>query len=142
MKTGLDMVKDGFTLLNVDVVNNAITGKVYMFIRPKNSLLQDVVLNTLAITNDQLQQGVFNVNIHCPNLTGVVIEGVTDNTQPDITSLTNITNIILSIVADYVGADFKIWAQNTGLLIRDVDGTWYVNVRVNYLAFQQNFINI
>lgn len=141
MKTGLQMVKDGYELINVDAINALITGKVYMFQRPQNSSLQDIVLNTLIITNDQLQNGVFNVNIHCPNLK-LTINGESDVTQPDIAKLTEVASAIVQIVADYNGFDFYLSCLSPGIMLRDVDDNWYTNIRVNYSAFQQNYTNI
>lgn len=142
MKTGIQMIRDGYAIVNVPAVKNIISGAVYLGERPQNSVKQDVVFNTLALTNEQLQQGVFNVNIHCPNKANVVIDGETDNTQPDIEAFTEITLVVANILNDYVGFDFKLYAQNTGLLLRDTDGTWYVNIRVNYNSFQNHYSNI
>lgn len=141
MKTGIKMVQDGYSVVNVDAVKNAITGKVYMYARPKNSNVQDVVLNTLTLSNTQVQEGVFNCNIHCPNKKDVVIGGKTDNTQPDIAALDAISQIVTDLLNIYIGNDFRLRAQNTGVLLRDVDGTWYVNIRVYYSSFQNHYIN-
>jgi hypothetical protein len=142
MKMGIEMVKDGFTLLNVTDITSIISGSVYMFERPKNSVKQDIVLNTLALTNDQLQQGVFNVNIHSPNVKGVVIAGETDNTLPDTQFLLDTGKKVAALLYDYAGPDFSLSVQTPGLPLRDTDGTWYLNIRVNYYAFQTNYTNI
>lgn len=142
MKTGIEMATDGFTLINVDVVNSLITGACYLLERPQNSDKIDVVVNTLALTAAQLQNGVFNVNIHCPNLKGVVIGGENDDTQPDVVSMTSIGKVVTEILKDYNGFDFKLDVQTPGMPIRDTDGNWYVNIRVNYYSFQQNYTNI
>lgn len=142
MKTGIQMVRDGYGIVNIDAVKNLITGKVYLFARPKNSEVQDIVLNTLALTNEQVQNGVFNCNVHCPNKSNVVINDETDTTQPDIAALDEISAFVTNILNDYVGYDFRLSAQNTGIPIRDVDNTWYVNIRVNYSSFQNHYTNI
>lgn len=142
MKTGIEMATDGFTLINVDAVNSLITGACYLFERPQNSDKIDVVVNTLALTAVQLQNGVFNVNIHCPNLKNVVINNVTDNTQPDVEAMATIGKAVTEILKDYNGFDFKLDMLSPGLPIRDVDGNWYLNIRVNYYAFQQSYSNI
>lgn len=142
MKTGIEMVQDGFTLINVNAVTSLITGIVCLFERPKNSDKTDVVLNTLALTSAQLQQGVFNVNVHCPNINGLVINGSTDSTQPDIQKMLQVGNAIINILKDYNGQDYKLDVQTPGLPLRDSDGTWYLNIRVNYFAFQTDYSNI
>lgn len=142
MKTGVEMVRDGFTLININAVQSLITGGIYLFERPQNSDKIDVVLNTLALTTAQLQNGIFNVNIHCPNLKDVVINGVTDNTQPDVYSMASIGKVVTELLKDYNGTDFKLDVQTPGLPIRDSDSTWYLNIRVNYYSFQQSYSNI
>jgi hypothetical protein len=47
-----------------------------------NSDKEDVVINSLPINNSQMQSGVFNVNIHVPNLV-LNINGNIDTTQPN-----------------------------------------------------------
>lgn len=136
------MVKDGFSLLNVDAINNIISGDVYMFERPKNSAVQDIVLNTLALTGVQLQAGVFNVNIHSPNVKGVVIAGETDNTLPDIAFFDAACTAVVEILKDYNGFDYYLSVDTPGIPIRDTDGTWFVNIRVAYYAVQTNYTNI
>lgn len=142
MKTGLNMVQDVFNLLNVPAINDIITGAGYMFERPKNSMKQDYVVNSLALTNAQVQNGVVNINIHCPNLEDVVIDGIPDETMPDIEAFNTITNAIMPIIQDVNGFDFHIAPLNSGILIRDNDGTFYINIRVEYKAFQNNYTYI
>lgn len=142
MKTGIGMLQDGFSLINVSNILTSITGRIYLGERPQNSTLQDIVLNTLALTNEQLQQGVFNVNVHCPNLS-VTIGDKTDNTLPDTAKLLEVGKKIISILNDYIGFDFRLSVATPGNMIRDdKDGSWYLNIRVNYYAFQQSYSNI
>jgi hypothetical protein len=142
MKNGLEMIDDAYQVLNVPDITSIITGNLYKLTRPKNSVLEDIVINGLPITNTQLQQGTFNVNIHVPNLTDVKIGDVYDETQPDIVRLNAISKIIVEKLADVVGNDYRFSAQNSGYPIRDTDLTWYMNIRVDYYAAQMNFNNI
>ncbi len=143
MKSGIEMAQDIYSLLDVSSVNDIITGSNYLFERPQNSSLQDIVTSTLALTNEQMQKGVVNVNIHCPNLSGLVINGKTDNTQPDIASLKLISKAVLTILNCYYGIDFRCFAQTTGIPVRDnSNGSWFANIRVDYYSFQNNYTNI
>lgn len=142
MKTGLDMVSDAFSILNVTDVTTIITGNLYKLARPKNSQLEDIVINALPITGEQLQKGVFNVNVHVPNLSNIVIAGASDNRQPDVTRLGEISKIVVEKLRDVVGTDFHFSAQTGGLPIQDDDYTWYMNIRVTYYSVQENFTNI
>lgn len=136
------MIMDVYGLLNVDAVKNIITGNLYPLERPQNSLDQDIAINALPITNDQQQKGVVNVNIHCQNLLNVVFKGKADNTQPDLQTLNAISKVVLSILNSVNASDFRLQAATGGQLFRDQDGTWYMNIRVNYYSIQPNYINI
>lgn len=142
MKSGLDMVSDVYGVLNVDALTTVITGGLYMYARPKNSQLEDIVVNSLPVTGEQFQRGVANVNIHAPNLTGLKIKGKLDDSQPNITRLKEITKLVLSMIGDIDGPDYHFAVSFTGQPIRDTDLTFYVNIRVDYYAVQPNYTNI
>lgn len=141
MKTSLNMIQDAFSVLNVTDVTDNISGNLYKLIRPKNSIVEDVVINALPITAEQFQNGVFNVNIHVPNL-NPKIAGVLDDTIPDIPRMEAIADIIVKLLLQHDGYDFSFSIGNGGVPIRDTDLNWYFNLRVNYYAFQQNYSNI
>ncbi len=141
MKTGLDMVQEMFNYLNVPDITSVITGELYMLVRPQNSNVEDIVINALALTGSQLQQGVINVNIHVPNLS-VKINGKPDQTQPDLDRLQKIAKLVVEKLKDYNGDDHRFSAQTGGIPYKDEDNTHFFNIRVNYYAFQNNFVNI
>lgn len=143
MKTVLDMVFDAFSILDVSDVTTSITGELSILERPKNSLKEDIVINALPITGEQFQKGVFNVNVHVPNLLNVVTNGKPDETQPNLTRLRTISNLVVEKLRDVVGEDYHFNAQNGGYPIRENDDlSWYINIRVDYYSVQGNFTNI
>ena len=142
MKTGLDMITDAYIVINVPDITTEISGGVYPWERPKNSDKEDIVINGLPITADQQQRGVFNVNIHVPNLKGLEINGNSDDTIPDITRLKFITNLVVSKIQMVDGQDYSFSVATGGQLIKDSDLNWYMNLRVNYFALQTNYSNI
>lgn len=142
MKSALDMIKDVFDQLNVDSVRSIISGNIYMLERPQNSILNDIAINSLPITNDQQQKGIVNVNIHCQNLQNVVIGGKVDNTIPDITNLNRTSKAVLAILNSINATDFRLQASTSGQPIKDNDNSFYINIRVNYYSIQPNYVNI
>lgn len=141
MKSALQMASEAYQLLIASSIKTSINGGIYLMKRPQNSIVQDIVINTLALTNNQLQAGVFNINIHVPNIT-VQLNGKSDNTQPDLLTLGTISDLVGVIFQDYVGLDFRMYIDQPGNPIKDDDGTWYINLRINYLCFQPNYSNI
>lgn len=57
-------------------VQNSISGKIYKDKRPSGSTKEDIVINSLTMTNDYMQNGVFNVNIYVPMIS-VTSNGIT-----------------------------------------------------------------
>lgn len=145
MKTGLDMVQIGYQLINQPDVHALLSGSIFKLQRPQRTITStesDIVINPLALPNKQYQEGVFNVNIHVPNLQNVVIGGKPDNTQPDIAAMNSIAAAVIPKLDNVWGDDYHLDCQTSGLPIQDSDGTWYLNIRVNFYSIQQNFKNI
>lgn len=142
MKTGLDMMDDIYNLVNKPNIQALIDGVVIKARRPKGSTKQDIVIRSLAMNTKPLQAGVVNVNIHCPNLQNVNFNGITDDQQPDYNSLRAICNELYPVL-DAIWADtFNIDVADSPMLTQDSDGTWFMNIRVNYYAVINDFKNI
>ncbi|TXK52389.1 hypothetical protein FVR03_01345 [Pontibacter qinzhouensis] len=169
MKSGLEMVIDVAKLLDVpeltggtiqegfyflegyssqdyalgattSVTEGKINGRIWQHQRPANSDTVDIVVNSLALTNQQLQQGVVNVNIHVPNQVNV-IGGKQDSTMPDLAKMLEIGKIVTGILETNWQYDFHTEIYQPGQPYQDGAG-WYLNIRVMYYSFQNNYQNI
>ena len=68
-KTGSQVITDILKRVNSSPELNGIKGDVYKAgQRPLNSLKEDIVINFLSGTVDQIQTGVVNVNVFVPNI--------------------------------------------------------------------------
>ncbi|HRQ17704.1 MAG TPA: hypothetical protein PL085_11550 [Agriterribacter sp.] len=127
MKSGIDIVDDMYTLLNVTEVTSVITGKVYKGTRPDSSDKEDICINALAVTGRQMQTGIINVNIHAQNLK-LMIGGMADNTKPNNKRLNQIFHIVEPILKDAM-----IYSTGTEIqmvnMIEEKD-SHYLNIRV------------
>lgn len=142
MNSALDMITDAYKILNHVDLTSIITGDLYKLVRPKNSVLEDVVINALPISSEQFQKGVFNVNIHVPNLQ-TTIDGKPDNSIPNTERMQGIARIVLDLLGDVVQDGYRIFAENGGNPIRDIeDNSWFLNIRFNYYHFQYDYTNI
>ena len=134
MKTTLQFVDLVWARLNADVsLNNAIDGGIYKQKRPDGSIKKDVVVNSLAVDNEQLQRGVINVNIHVPNLL-VVINEQPDNSQPDHVTLNEISQIVIGLLKDYWGTEFHCDIQTQSLIEEPELKENFVNIRVSVFS--------
>jgi hypothetical protein len=108
----------------------SLTGAIYELNRPLNSLKEDIVVGTLAMNADQVQEGVFNVNIHVPNITLT-----NDSTQPNTTRFRVITEKCMEVLKDVYGYDYSFDVSTPGIPYRD-GNNWFVNIRVEWTSLR------
>lgn len=97
-RTVLDGKQWILDLLLAAGVQNSISGKIYKDKRPSGSTKEDIVINSLTITNDYMQNGVFNVNIYVPMIS-VTINGVTQ-LQKNNTRLKQLADLVYPVLDD------------------------------------------
>lgn len=114
-------------------ITSAISGKVYKDRRPDNSDKEDIVVNSLPINFEQVQQAVLNVNIHVPNLK-LNINGVQDNSQPDRVRLDTITDLVMTAVKDHVGSDYWFFIQQQNVFPSENFMEHYSNIRIDFYS--------
>lgn len=120
-----------YKAVNMPLITSAISGKVYKRSRPLNPDKVDIVVGSLPVNNEQLQRTVVNVNIHVPNLK-LSINGITDNTQPDLVKLKTVTALVISALDDKAFTDYYFDVQQQVLF---EDGAeYYSNIRINFFS--------
>lgn len=109
----------------------SLTGAIYEMNRPKDSLKEDIVVGTLAMNAEQVQEGVFNVNIHVPN---IALQN--DSTQPNTSRFRVILDKCLEALKDVDGYDYRFDVSSPGIPYRDGD-KWFVNIRVAWMSLRR-----
>lgn len=142
MKTGNQSVDDVFDLLDVVEFNSLIDGSGYKYHKPLNSKKVNYVVNSLTLSVTSLQAGVVNVNIHAPNLPPVKVEGVSDTQFPDSVKLGDLANAVVQLLDCQWKETFHTDVDTAPNMLQDSDGTWYINIRVNYYSVINDFKNI
>jgi hypothetical protein len=107
---------------------SAITGGIFKNRRPKDSQKEDIVVRTLAMNSEQVQEGLINVNIHLPNL---LLSN--DSTQPNEARFNQITELVLAALRDYRGFDYWFTIKVPGLLYPD-GNNWFSNIQVEFTS--------
>lgn len=133
MRNTFDIETIIYQELNVSAITNVISGKVYKNSRPLNSNKVDVVVGSLPINAEQLQRTVVNVNVHAPNLK-LSINGIQDNTQPDVATLKTITALVISALTDKAFTDYYFDVQQQVLFKDETSDEHYSNIRINFLS--------
>ena len=132
MKTSFDINTIVFRILNVQTVKSAISGDIYKGDdRPDDSTDEDIVINTISLTQDFLPQiATSNVNV-CAADKPKIIKGKS-MLKADDTRLKAITDIVLSVLraAKVPGLLFTIEAQST--LAETSVKQHFVNIRISW----------
>lgn len=137
MRDTFDIETIIYQALNVPDITNAISGKVYKNSRPLSSDKVDVVVGSLPVNNEQLQKTVVNVNVHVPNLK-ININGITDNTQPDVATLKTVTDLVISTLDDKAYMDYYFDVQQQVLFKDETTDEHYSNIRINFISENLN----
>ena len=133
MRNTFDLVSIIYLALKTNAITSAITGNVYKNQRPLNSDKIDIVVGSLPVNAEQIQQAVLNVNIHVPNLK-LSINGAQDNTQPDLVKLNAVTKLVTIELKDKVGGDYWFDIQQQTLFASESANEHYSNIRVNFYS--------
>jgi hypothetical protein len=132
MKQTFDTDSIMFSLLNSNQELKAeITGGIYSVQRPLNSVKEDVVVNTITLTQDsEPQTGVSNINVHVPDKQ-VTIAGV-QQTVVNSARLKAISEIVLTAVREARIEGLKFIPESQTVIQESEIKQHYCNIRINW----------
>lgn len=130
MKTVIDGKDWILEVLNAD--KPSINGKIYIDKRPTTDK-EDIVINSLTMNGQFLQNGVFNVNCYVPNLS-ITTSGVTTQI-PNKKRLKEIASDVYSKLKDVNKKEFNISIENHSQIEEKTENANYINFRVSLNAF-------
>jgi hypothetical protein len=136
MKTTLDLVDVVYNELKSGPLKTAINGGVYKYTRPLNSSLEDVVINSLPITNEQLQQAIVNVNVFVPNQDLSI--GGTQNNTADHVRLKTLAALAVEELKDNISGDYTWDVQQQTVIQDDESDSYYINIRLQFYVSNIN----
>ncbi|WP_144036549.1 hypothetical protein [Sphingobacterium psychroaquaticum] len=141
LKTAIGAMEDIVEVLELSdtVINTSLTGEIRLMNQRLNSDKEDIVLNTIVTNAEQVTEGVFNINIHVPNLKNQSSGTPTsrDNTQPNIARMEEIGRYVMNVVDGFRGADFFLNLDSTGEVIPN-GNKWYYNIVVRYFYLRKD----
>ncbi|MDP3561728.1 MAG: hypothetical protein Q8R83_06095 [Legionellaceae bacterium] len=134
IKTADDAADDVFTALVTAGVKTAVnlTGAIHLWNEPLNSDLENIVVKTLGLSADQMQEGVINVNIHVPNL-----NLTDDNSQPNRPRFNTIGASCIQALDSFFGVNFNFSIESPGVLVPD-GKDWFMNIRLRYYSVRED----
>lgn len=135
MKSSLEAVDLIYGALVPGALKTAITGDIYKQARPLNSEKEDVVINALPVTNQKIQRGLVNVNIHVPNLS-IPSGNVIDKTLPNTARIKALAAIAIGILKEKWGANGDYLLEIESERIFPDGSNHYSNIRVLFYSLQ------
>lgn len=132
MKQTFDTDKILFLLLKNDAAIAAeITGGVYRMSRPLNSELEDIVVNTIVLSQEFYPQiGTSNVNIHVKDMSANI--GGVKQQMPNTERLAELSEFVLTSLRGANIQGLTISVENQTTLAETQINQHFVNIRINW----------
>lgn len=132
MKTTFDTDTFLFSLLRESPVSAAINGGIYVGDdRPDDSVKEDIVVNSIDLTQDYLPQiGTSNVNIFVPDK--VVTIGGKQQLKANRTRLKELSNMAIETLRNANITGLKLILVNQTILAEPSVNQHFTNIRINW----------
>lgn len=98
--------------------------------RPDDSQTEDIVFNTVAVTQDKPQDGTSNINIYVPDHR-VMIRGK-EQRSANRERLKQIGDALVSFIDAQNLPDLELWTESDTILSEPSAGQHYRNIRVKW----------
>lgn len=112
---------------------NVISGIVYRDKRPIGSTKEDIVINSLAMDNSFLQDGVFNVNCYVPMLLKKINN--IDQYLPNTVREDAISKAVYPLLEKVFRPSFNLSVVYHTSFTEDAEKATYINFRINLKAY-------
>ncbi|MFN3341901.1 MAG: hypothetical protein ACK40M_04345 [Flavobacteriales bacterium] len=133
MKTTFDIDKKIWNRFSGSALAAAISGDIYKMRRPAGSNLEDIVINNLGLPNQDLQRGIWNVNIFVPNLE-VESGSVNDDSIPDTARLEELARLGVDLFDDVQDGDVYYSVQQQQTIFDSETKEHFVNIRIDVIT--------
>lgn len=136
--SAMNDIKEALEMADVKT-NTSLNGEIRILSQKLNSDKEDIVINTIVANAEQVSEGVFNINIHVPNLKSQPsgVPNAIDNTQPNIVRMNDIGSVVMDVIEGFRGYDFFISLDSSGEVIPD-GSKWYYNIVVRYFYLRRD----
>ncbi|GEM_PF-1407005 len=120
-----------FTVLTAGTAVEAISGKLFKTTRPPSEK-EDIVINTLPINNESIQECTFNVNVYVPDLK-ITYEGKAIFV-PNHKRLSELCAMAIADIECKHSTTYYIYVENQSIQEELEIRQHYVNVRAKFIT--------
>lgn len=128
MKTSTEIIDQLYSYLKDSPIKAELSGDIYPLQRPESSDKEDLVIGTLTLGDGDVQIGVFNLNLHVPNISVKI--GGKEQTQPDRRRMRVLSKLLTELFSEQFFEDCSAWITNIAEIKEPSLNEWYVNHRL------------
>lgn len=129
MRTTFDAIDIIYSVINNSSLKTAVNGTINKLKRQTGSTKEDIVINSIALNDTNLQEGVFNVNIYVPNIT------INSSSLPNTVRLKALSEEAKELFEEVSGSTYNIWLSEQ-FIHEDVSTSfYYINLRLRLRFF-------
>lgn len=132
-KTVFDGKQWIFELISQSPVKAIVSGSIYKDKRPTGSTKEDIVINSISMDNEFLQDGVFNVNFYVPMLS--VSIGGTTQYMPNNNRMAEISRVASQVLDNVFKPEYNLTIVNHNTFEVEAENAIYINFRINLKAY-------
>ncbi|MBO0947283.1 hypothetical protein [Fibrella forsythiae] len=132
-KTPLDVLTILSQRLKNSDLEEAITGKVRKLKRPAKSKLEDVVINTIAVSPNQIQLATANVNIYVPDL--LIQEEEGSQSEANLIRLKELGQLAIELLEGVYTQAYCYTLGKQYIVEEPLTNSHYLNIRVEFQFF-------
>lgn len=129
MRTTFDQNYILYALLVSSPIKTAITGNIYKNVRPDDSALEDVVINSLPISTGDIQISTGNVNIHVPDIK------VGNTFMPNEDRMRVLSEIVKPILEKGHSTFYRFYLSHQSTIFQEGVNQSFVNFRIEFQYF-------
>ena len=126
-----------YSVISQSPIKAAINGGVYKIDRPLNQSTEDIIINSLSVSNESVQEGIINVNLHVPNLV-LGDGGVQDNTRANFARLDQLSSIFAPTMDQLFTSGVFFEVQNITIFPEENIPEHFVNFRIIFYSKNVN----
>lgn len=117
------------------LLTSELKGDIYVMQRPDNSEVEDIVVNTIALTQEYFPQiGTSNINIHVPDQTVTISDK--QQKMPDNMRLKLLAGLVLNAIRGTRLETAKMVVENQTTIKEPDNNTHFVNIRINWIIHE------
>lgn len=133
-KLALEAVTDIYKLIVSSPLNTELNGNVFKYSRPNDLSVDAIVINSLPMTGDSLQECIINVNVFVRNAS-LQLFGKTDTSQPNSARLITLSKMVYEMFDNLWINGFSVWIEQEYTIDNAPLAEHYQNFR---LMFKNN----